>query len=450
MSNLKSLIKILSLLIILVPCVGRAENWKSMGSTSVAKFYHDADQLVGEQENRKLVVKVNYAEETKDGTRSALQEIFVNCIDRTYSIGIVKRYSLSDLQGSEKTIAATGRKQSPVQGSLGADYIKRACESAPKNSGVNTNLYQADATSKTQISGNAPMFTDVTANDIRRAIKEAQITQPSTAVSGGGSTTNTLQATQATQLQRPVIEEATICPPPKQEQHGSVEAAIAASKSRPATCVRGNQTVSSNISVALNGQTNSRYEIYKIEGTSPQTQRLLIQIFSDGEASVISNGGGRMGYMHQGNGVFQSGSDVIKVDEKSRIVNVNGINVVNVNIEKKDPPNQVNLTYGQKLNFPKPLDSAKDQIELKAACVSSAQLFVSQSAGTAFNTKGAIQWAACTTKNMAGTPNFISHVGNWNKRLVNERVDAYILGIYFERCSRAFPAMINLSNGKCL
>lgn len=177
-----------------------------MGSTSVAKFYHDADQLVGDQENRKLVIKINYAEETKDGTRSVLQEVFVNCIDRTYSIGTVKRYSLNDHQGTEKTIAATGRKQTSVQGSLGEDYIKRACESAPKNSGVNTNFYPADATSKTQISGNAPMFTDVTADDIRRAIKEAQITptQPSPAVSGGGSTTNTLQATQATQLQRPV------------------------------------------------------------------------------------------------------------------------------------------------------------------------------------------------------------------------------------------------------
>jgi hypothetical protein len=206
MSDLKSLIKILSLLVILVPCVGRAANWKSMGSTPVAKFYHDADQLVGEQENRKLVVKVNYAEETKDGTRSALQEIFVNCIDRTYSIGTVKRYGLIDLQGGEKTIPATGRKQSPAQGTLGEDYIKRACESAPKNSGANTNLYPADATSKTQISGNAPMFTDVTADDIRRATKEVQITpsQPSPAVSGGRSSTNTLQATQATQVQRPV------------------------------------------------------------------------------------------------------------------------------------------------------------------------------------------------------------------------------------------------------
>lgn len=378
MAKFKNIIKILLLLMVSVPCTISAQNWKSMGSNSVAKFYQDVDQLGGGQDNRKLVVKINYAKETKDGTRSALQEIFVNCIERTYSIGTVKRYSLSDLQGVEKIIAATGRKQSPAQGSLGDDYIKRACEPQPKT------------------------------------------------------------------------EQVAICPPPKQELQGSVEDAISASKNRPASCVRGNQTVSSNISAPLNGQTDGRYEIYRIEGTSQQTQRLLIQIFSDGQASVISNGGGRMGYIHQGNGVFQSGSDVIKVDEKSRIVNVNGINVLNVNIEKKNPPDQVNLAYGQKLNFPKPLDSAKDQTELKAACVSSAKMFVSQSAGTAFNTKGAMQWAACTSKAMVAAPNFNSHVSNWNKRLANERVDTYILGIYFERCSKAFPVLINMTNGQCL
>jgi hypothetical protein len=102
-------------------------------------------------------------------------------------------------------------------------------------------------------------------------------------------------------------------------------------------------------------------------------------------------------------------------------------------------------TYGQKLNLPPPLDLAKDQTELKAACVSATWEYSSRVA----NSLGPSQWASCVSLKMHGDPKFIPYMNAWRATFRNGTFDIWSLGAYHDRCARDFIVMVD-SSGRCM
>jgi hypothetical protein len=103
-------------------------------------------------------------------------------------------------------------------------------------------------------------------------------------------------------------------------------------------------------------------------------------------------------------------------------------------------------TYGQKLNLPPPLDLAKDQTELKAACVSATWEYSSRVRN---NSLGPSQWANCVSLGMYGDPKFIPYMNAWRATFRNGTFDIGSLGAYHDRCFRDFIVTVD-SSGRCM
>ena len=103
-------------------------------------------------------------------------------------------------------------------------------------------------------------------------------------------------------------------------------------------------------------------------------------------------------------------------------------------------------TYGQKLNLPPPLDLAKDQTELKAACVSATWEYSSRVGN---NSLGPSQWANCVSLGMYGDPKFIPYMNAWRATFRNGTFDIGSLGAYHDRCFRDFIVTVD-SSGRCM
>ncbi len=389
-------------------------NWVGIGGNDTGDYFYDTTGLTGEPTNRTIFIKANIKTAGADGTLSRLLKYSVNCNDGTIIIESMKNYTASNLQGQEKDIKLSeGRaRNKPNPNTLGASYVSNACN-AP-------NLNQAKT-------------------DTNNANRQTPLSSwPNTTASVPASQTNSNNSNQV----------GTVCPPEKTGGHASLQAAINAANNKAASCVRGNNAVANNLSINPRGPREGRYEVMTIEGFSPQTQRLYIQIFSDGEASIISNGGGRL-YPHKGGGVFINGNDVISIDEKSRVASVNGNLVADLKIVKKEAPDQSNITYGKKLNFPRAFEPAKNRTDLIAACYSASMAFLEAARGTAFKTAPTASWAFCTQNNMRGDMEFNNYVKNWKSVFGNGQFEPGILNAMLERCEREFVVLVD-ARGRCM
>jgi len=179
------------------------------------------------------------------------------------------------------------------------------------------------------------------------------------------------------------------------------------------------------------------YEMMSIEGKSDRTGRVMIQIFSDGQASVISNNTARF-YMHTGNGIFVNGEKKIIVDEQNRSVRVDQSTISNVIILKKQREKPLEqMTYGEKFNFPGELQGAQNETDLKAACASAASGFGGKKdwANKAAQ-RDATFWSTCVDMSEVNNPNYRVSRSKWDGLLKN--TEAFTLAIYFDRCTRDY------------
>ena len=179
------------------------------------------------------------------------------------------------------------------------------------------------------------------------------------------------------------------------------------------------------------------YEMMSIEGKSDTLGRVYIQIFSDGQASVISNNKAQF-FMHTGNGIFVNGEERVIVDERNRSVRVHQTTVSNVTILKKQREKPLEQTaYGEKFNFPGLLQKAQNETDLKAACASAASGFGRK---TDWANKAALRdatfWSTCVDMSEVNNPDYRASRSKWDGLL--KTTEAFTLAIYFDRCTRDY------------
>jgi hypothetical protein len=237
------------------------------------------------------------------------------------------------------------------------------------------------------------------------------------------------------------------CPPIRNTQHNSLEAAMNASRTKPASCVIGDSVLQGQLSINFNSGARKQ-EVMLIEGDSLQTGKVNMRIFSNGEAAIASNGGAKS-YVYNGSGLFVGGNDKVIINEDNKSMTVNGNLIGNLLITKKDLPIETNVAYGKSRNFPRVFESAEDRTELMAACVSATSEFIKAARNTAFKTSDAILWSSCTRADMRGNQNFVTHLNKWNATFLSRNEPAAILNILFERCASEFVVAIS-SDGTCM
>ena len=82
---------------------------------------------------------------------------------------------------------------------------------------------------------------------------------------------------------------------------------------------------------------NGAYEMLQAEGSSPSTDRINLQIYSDGQAAFVSNG--RIKFlMHTGNGIFVDQDTKLILDQKNSQLSINGLIVKGIQFVEKSPP----------------------------------------------------------------------------------------------------------------
>ncbi len=192
------------------------------------------------------------------------------------------------------------------------------------------------------------------------------------------------------------------------------------------------------------------YEMMSIEGKDQYNDRVKIQIFSDGQASVIARKSADF-FMHKGNGVFSNGDKTVLVDEKNRRVRIGELVVNEVNIVRKHREKPLEqMTYGEKLHFPAPLNQAKSETELKAACAAVASKFGRR---TDWADKAALRdaifWAGCLDMSEVANREYRSSRSKWEGLLNN--INASSLVVYYDRCTKDYlvttVSTVNKSTG---
>jgi hypothetical protein len=191
---------------------------------------------------------------------------------------------------------------------------------------------------------------------------------------------------------------------------------------------------------------SASFEMMTIEGKSDSTDRIFIQIYSDGQASVIANGSGKF-FMHQGDGVFVSGNSKLLIDEKNNRIIIDGTQISNVMIVTKQQTKPVeNMTYGERLKFPRPLSNANSELELQAACSSAANVFANLP--NWYNKReqiDALNWSLCVDLSNKDDGMYLAHRSNWVKRLSKKEVQAFAAE-YYSRCTRDYLVSFTLDS----
>lgn len=203
-------------------------------------------------------------------------------------------------------------------------------------------------------------------------------------------------------------------------------------------------TLSPNLSITTDlpkfpaRPSSSSYEMMSIEAKTPRADRIFIQIFSDGQASVVA-GGTASFFMHKGDGSFVSRNSKLSIDEKNNRIDLDGMLISNVVIAKKNRPKPVEqMTYGERLNFPSGLADARDEVELQAACASAATVFANKP--NWYDKKeqlDAQDWSSCIDLSNKGDEKYLTYRSNWEKRLSTKQESEYTT-FYYSRCTKDY------------
>jgi hypothetical protein len=203
-----------------------------------------------------------------------------------------------------------------------------------------------------------------------------------------------------------------------------------------------NEAITPNLSVVTgfpkfpNSPNASAYQIMQIVGSSASTQRISLQIFSDGQAPFIRNGASTF-LMHTGNGIFVDQDNKIILDEKNSQLSINGLIVKGVQFVKSPPPpSPSNQAYGEKINFFGKLSKATDETDLMAGCSAAAILGSSREWANKTTLEEARFFGVCMSMSMASDRNYSLKFSDWKEKLKNE--DTFSLFKYTERCAKDF------------
>jgi hypothetical protein len=202
--------------------------------------------------------------------------------------------------------------------------------------------------------------------------------------------------------------------------------------------IEGNLSISTDIPKRPGPPSAMSYEMMSIKASNEKINRLSIQIFSDGQAAIGINKD--VGFFrHLGNGVFTNSKQKIIVDENSNQVSINGLIIENVTITKKERvKTSEQMSYGEKLNFPKPLSNAIDENDLLAACSSVANIF---SKNNEWANKSdlyyAKRWSICADRFKNGNDQYFKNRIKWEEILDTPNERKYISTI-LERCQKDY------------
>jgi uncharacterized protein YjbI with pentapeptide repeats len=226
----------------------------------------------------------------------------------------------------------------------------------------------------------------------------------------------------------------------------NLDSAINATKTAPLTKANKNSSgeLMPNLSITTGTPkspgrpSGTYYEMMKIEGNSELTDRVNIQIFSDGQASVISNNASRF-FMHKGNGVFVNDNIEIIVDESNKKISINGVVVNDVKITKKERDKPLEqMTFAEKLRFAPPLNKAESETELIAACASSASLFGRRKDwADKDDLSKAVFWGSCVDQSQVRNQSYFSYRKKWDALLSDKKyLDS--LSYFYDRCTKDY------------
>lgn len=106
-----------------------AAEWRSIMSNEKGQLFYDSTSMRGDSTDRKLSVKANVLGEAKDGAKSRLLQVSVNCTERTYLFESIKIFSESDLTGNERTLDLRNRpgKRNAQPNTIADRYVNIAC-----------------------------------------------------------------------------------------------------------------------------------------------------------------------------------------------------------------------------------------------------------------------------------------------------------------------------------
>ena len=120
--------------------------WKSISKNDINEISYDQESLKGTLENRKINIKINVLKDPKEGDKSRLLQYSVNCNESILKLEEVRRYSESELNGTEAVFKGNDKGNVPQPNTFGQKYLSLACyENTPaiNNATPTTNLSPA-------------------------------------------------------------------------------------------------------------------------------------------------------------------------------------------------------------------------------------------------------------------------------------------------------------------
>jgi len=458
-----------------------ASNWVALQTTPTLDTYYDKDSVNGPPNKTQITIAQNIKELVNDGVKSRLMGYEIDCIQKTSLFKTLVIYDAPNLTSTGNSLPIQTQVPTPINPtSIGELMFNVACsKNAQTSQTQNTNLISPilpGSEWRLVFSGTGQIYVDIkhmlgdygnrTIFVKRNGLGDTNSSQALGAKSvyrrySIACNTSEYKMEEETAFSEPDLQGsllgkfdytkinpyAKIVPTGAAAQYVAVacagmdlNAAIAATTTAPLTKyeVVSPGAIIPNLSIVTGfpkfpmPPNPNAYQIMGVEGNSTSTQRISLQIFSDGQAPFISNGASRF-LMHTGNGVFVDQDNKVILDEKNSQISINGLIVKDVQFVKSPPPPPPSSqTYGEKLRFFGELKNAIDETDLMAGCTAAADLASKRQWANNTALQEAWFFGVCMSTSMASDKNYWLGLSKWKEKLKNE--DTSMLFIYTERC----------------